>query len=730
MKKNKKSTPTEKKFWIISIAVGICLVVLAAFFFSNADKEKEEADLLDTVNYVKVQCSTYTHYNESSESKSLLRAIEGTRQVSKNIAAETENKKTLDNQLLKESAEQLWLTGIAILDIDGNIVCEYSANESLLPEIKECVEKEIVLDTAIYDEKVYAKRIHHNDGSYIDMAACTRKDAPGVVVTYYYTSAEYATNYTLTIQSLLNGYQKDRDGTIIVADEGVIIASNNTGLIGQSTTDYEAIQKLKNHADSKHMMGLTINGVRYHGVMLKQRDHYIYAYVPDSIIFQTLPQNVIMCLFIYLIVVVLIRMIYRKSQENILKIEKEKEQKYQKSLLEAAEKADAANRAKTEFLQRMSHDIRTPINGICGMLDVGDYYRDNLSRQTECRGKIREASNILQELVNEVLDMSKLESGEIYLEKKPFNIYQLVNEVIDVVEKMADEREIKVERKTSEIIHKDLIGSPIHLKRLLMNIMSNAVKYNKDYGKIYLSSKEISSEQDEIVTLEFKCQDTGIGMSEEFQKHLFEPFAQEQKGGASKFGGTGLGMPITKSLVEKMGGTITFISEQGIGTTFVITIPFKINEDVARDEEKQEEVTASIRGLNILLVEDNELNMEIAEFVIQSEGASVVKAWNGQEAVEAFEKSASGEFDAILMDVMMPVMNGYEATKMIRSMDRSDAKKIPIIAMTANAFVEDRIKSKEAGMNEHVSKPIDMKLLVKIIAELAGKIKIVRIKDE
>ena len=721
MKKNKKSTPTEKKFWIISIAVGICLVVLAAFFFSNADKEKEEADLLDTVNYVKVQCSTYTHYNESSESKSLLRAIEGTRQVSKNIAAETENKKTLDNQLLKESAEQLWLTGIAILDIDGNIVCEYSANESLLPEIKECVEKEIVLDTAIYDEKVYARRIHHNDGSYIDMAACTRKDAPGVVVTYYYTSAEYATNYTLTIQSLLNGYQKDRDGTIIVADEGVIIASNNTGLIGQSTTDYEAIQKLKNHADSKHMMGLTINGVRYHGVMLKQRDHYIYAYVPDSIIFQTLPQNVIMCLFIYLIVVVLIRMIYRKSQENILKIEKEKEQKYQKSLLEAAEKADAANRAKTEFLQRMSHDIRTPINGICGMLDVGDYYRDDLSRQTECRGKIREASNILQELVNEVLDMSKLESGEIYLEEKPFDIYKVISEVVDVVGKMADEREIKVEHNTPEIIHKDLIGSPIHLKRLLMNILSNAVKYNKDYGTVRLSSKEIPSDQDGVVMMEFTCQDTGIGMSEEFQKHLFEPFAQEQKGGASKFGGTGLGMPITKSLVEKMGGTITFTSEQGVGTTFVITIPFKINEDVAGDEEKQDEVTASIRGLNILLVEDNELNMEIAEFVIQSEGASVVKAWNGQEAVEAFEKSAPGEFDVILMDVMMPVMNGYEATKTIRTMDRSDAKKIPIIAMTANAFVEDRIKSKEAGMNEHVSKPIDMKLLVKIIAELAGK---------
>ena len=719
MKKNKKSARTEKKFWIISIAVGICLVVLALSFFSNTDKEKEEAELLDTVNYVKVQCSTYTHYNESAESKSLLRAIEGTRQVSKNIAAETENEKTLDNQLLKESAEQLWLTGIVILDTDGTIVCEYSTNESLLPEIKECAENEIVLDTAIYDEKVYAKRISHNDGSYIDMAACTRKDAPGVVVTYYYTSAEYATNYTLTIQSLLNGYRKDRDGTIIVADEGVIVASNNTKLIGQSTSDYEAIQKLKDHADSKHMMGLTIDGVRCHGVMLKQRDHYIYAYVPDSIIFQSLLPNVIMCMFIYLIVIALMWMLYRKSQKNILRNNLHGINVTR--LLEAAEKADAANRAKTEFLQRMSHDIRTPINGICGMLDVGDYYRDDLSRQTECRGKIREASNILQELVNEVLDMSKLESGEIYLEEKPFDIYKVISEVVDVVGKMADEREIKVEHNTPEIIHKDLIGSPIHLKRLLMNILSNAVKYNKDYGTVRLSSKEIPSDQDGVVMMEFTCQDTGIGMSKEFQKHLFEPFAQEQKGGASKFGGTGLGMPITKSLVEKMGGTITFTSEQGTGTTFVITIPFKINENVTRDKEKQEEATASIRGLNILLVEDNELNMEIAEFVIQSEGASVVKAWNGQEAVEAFEKSASGEFDVILMDVMMPVMNGYEATKTIRSMDRSDAKKIPIIAMTANAFVEDRIKSKEAGMNEHVSKPIDMKLLVKIIAELAGK---------
>ena len=721
MKKNKKSVPTEKKFWIISIAVGICLVVLSVCFFSNADKEKKEADLLDTVNYVKVQCSTYTHYNESSESKSLLRAIEGTRQVSKNIAAEIENEKTLDNQLLKESAEQLWLTGIAILDIDGTIVCEYSTNESLLPEIKECAEKEIVLDTAIYDEKVYAKRINHNDRAYIDMAACTRKDAPGVVVTYYYTSAEYAMNYTLTIQSLLNGYRKDRDGTIIVADEGVIIASNNTGLIGQSTTDYEAIQKLKDHADSKHMMGLTINGVRCHGVMLKQRDHYIYAYVPDSIIFQTLLQNVIMCLFIYLIVVALIWMIYRKLQKNILKIEREKEQKYQKSLLEAAEKADAANRAKTEFLQRMSHDIRTPINGICGMINVADHYADNMEKQTECRAKIKKTSHLLLELINEVLDMSKLESDEVVLEDIPFNLNSIFEEILGVIEHMAAEQNIRIIWEEKEVTHWNLIGSPVHVKRILMNILSNAVKYNKENGYVYISCREIPSKQTAMPTLEFVCRDTGIGMTEAFQKRIFEPFAQEHAGSRTKFAGTGLGMPITKKLVEKMGGTISFESKEGTGTTFVIRIPFQIDADMKDRNETEEKTETSIQGLHVLLTEDNELNMEIAEFVLQNEGAVVTKAWNGQKAVDIFRKSRPGEFDAILMDIMMPVMNGYEAAKMIRSLDREDAKVIPIIAMTANAFTEDKMRAKEAGMDEHIAKPVDGKLLVKVINELVKR---------
>ena len=721
MKRTNKPAGVKKGFWMISALIGLIWACSVVLYFFQTERAQEETALLNTVNYVKVQCATYTHYNEASESKSLLRALESTMQVSTNIAAETGNGRELDEQMLKESTDQLWLSGIMVLDDDGNIVCEYNKDVDFIDEVKTQIEKEAVLDIASYDEKVYSQRISHKDGSYVDMAVCERTDEPGIVATYYYTPAEYANNYTLTIQSLLDGYQKPSDGTIIVADDGVVIASNDRALIGQNSTDQEAIQKLKKNADSRHLMHLKANGVSCYGIMLKQRNHYIYAYVPDSVVFQTLPQNVIAGVFFYLVVLGAIWLAIRRARAGSLKREQEKELEYQKNLLEEAKKAEAANHAKTEFLQRMSHDIRTPLNGIRGMLDVGDYYGNDLEKQAECRGKIREASDILLEITNEVLDMSKLESGEIFLEDVPFQIEKILNETIDVLGKLAEERGIKVERKPIEVIHRNLYGSPVHIKRLLMNIMGNAVKYNKDYGTIRLSCRELPLDDEETARIELICQDTGIGMSKEFQQHLFEPFAQEQKGGTSQFGGTGLGMPIAKSLVEKMGGTITFESEQGKGTTFVIIIPFKIDRNSEARKEKAENCAGSIKGLNILLVEDNELNMEIAEFIIQSEGAVVTKAWNGREAVEIYKKSRAGEFDLILMDIMMPIMDGYEATRTIRSMDRKDASTIPIIAMTANAFTEDKMKSKEAGMNEHISKPIDLKQLIKVITVVVSE---------
>ena len=713
-----KRKKNEKRIQLLGGLIGICVAVVALFYFFHAEKAEAEKRMVEIVNYVKVQCSTYTHYNESSESKSLLRAIESARQMSTNIDMETENGGQLSREFLKGNLQTLWVDGIIVLDKEGKTDCEYSEDESLADEITEYLQKEIIMDFAGYEERTYSERFSRKDGSHIDIAACARKDAPGIVAIYYYTSPEFARNYTLTIQGLLNGYSVQKDGTIIVADNGIIVASNDVSLLRQNTADNEVVQAMKKHTDSQHIYHLKKEGIGCYGIMLKQRDYYIYAYLPDKEVFHNLPFSVISVLFLYFLIFSIFWFWTYRTNRAHQKMEQEKDEKYTADLLIAAKKAEAANEAKTEFLQRMSHDIRTPINGIRGLVNIADHYADDMEKQTEYRTKVKEASNLLLELVNDVLDMSKLESGEIVLEEIPFNLSSISREVFVVIEQMAAEQNIQIAWEKKEITHRDLIGSPGYVKRVMMNILSNAVKYNRENGQIYISCVEIPSEQPEMTTMEFVCRDTGIGMTEEFQKCVFEPFAQEHAGSRTKFAGTGLGMAIAKNLIEKMGGTITFESEKGVGTTFVIRVPFKINLDVDKREELKEVSEKSIKGMHILLAEDNELNMEIAEFVLQNEGAEVTKAWNGQEAVELFRNSEPGEFDVILIDIMMPVMNGYEAAKRIRSLDREDAKTIPIIAMTANAFTEDRIRAREAGMDEHVAKPVDAELLIKVIHKL------------
>ena len=715
-----KRRKKEKRIQLLGGMIGICVAVVSLFYFFHAEKAEAEKRMVEIVNYVKVQCSTYTHYNESSESKSLLRAIESARQMSTNINMETENGGQLSREFLEGNLQTLWVDGIIVLDKEGKTDCEYSTDESLANEITEYLQKKIIMDFAGYEERSYSERFIREDGSRIDIAACARKDAPGIVAVYYYTPPEFVRNYTLTIQGLLNGYSVQKDGTIIVADDGTVVASNDESLLGQNTAGNEVVQAMKKHTDSQHIYHLKNEGTGCYGIMLKQRDYYIYAYLPDTEVFHNLPLSVAGVVFLYFLIFSIFLFWSHRTNQVHQKLEQEKDEKYKAELLIAAKKAEAANEAKTEFLQRMSHDIRTPINGICGLVNMADHYADNMEKQTEYRTKVKEASNLLLELVNDVLDMSKLESGEIVLEEIPFNLSKISREVFVVIEQMAAEQNIRIVWEKKEITHRDLMGSPGYVKRVMMNILSNAMKYNRENGHIYISCIEIPSGQPEMTIMEFVCRDTGIGMSEEFQKHIFEPFAQEHSGSRTKFAGTGLGMPIAKKLIEKMSGTITFESVEGVGTTFVIRVPFRIDTDRDSKVETGEKTEVSIRGLHILLAEDNELNMEIAEFMLQNEGVEVTKAWDGQEAVELFRKSETGEFDVILMDIMMPVMNGYEAAKMIRSMDREDAKEIPIIAMTANAFTEDRIRAKEAGMDEHVAKPVDVELLIKVIHRLVG----------
>lgn len=384
-----------------------------------------------------------------------------------------------------------------------------------------------------------------------------------------------------------------------------------------------------------------------------------------------------------------------------------------------AQEANKANRAKTDFLRHMSHDIRTPLNGILGMIEIADRHKDDKEKLYECRQKVLSSMEYLLSIVNNVLDIGKLESGEIILEHKPFDLITLLMKMITVVDMQANENGIHFSggKEMSTIHHRYLIGSPVHLNRILMNIASNAIKYNRRGGTVTLYCTETSSDEHTVV-YDFICKDTGIGMSEAFQKTAFEPFTQEGKEAVTTYSGSGLGLSIVKKMVEKMNGTIHLESEENVGTNFVITIPFEIDHKAqVQAGGTCKPAFVDVTGKRALLAEDNEINIEIATMMLEDEGLVIDVVKNGKEAVEKFASMPSGYYDFIFMDIMMPVMDGLEATRQIRALDRPDAKTVPILAMTANAFQDDIRQSIEAGMNDHLMKPLDAQKIKQAIQE-------------
>ena len=388
----------------------------------------------------------------------------------------------------------------------------------------------------------------------------------------------------------------------------------------------------------------------------------------------------------------------------------------QRLLQKKTQDAEAAVRAKSEFLSHMSHDIRTPINGMMGMLDIAQAPLNNPEKMDLCLSKMRGAADQLLSLINDVLDMSKIETGSIQLVEEPFDMIRLLNGTLAVQEIIASEKSLTIEQDIEGAIeHPCVCGSPNYVRSILVNIISNAIKYTNPGGDIFVSARELSCDG-EYVKFEFIVSDTGIGMSEEFAEHIFEPFTQEHAENRSSYQGTGLGMSIVKNLINKMKGTITLETKQGEGSTFTITLPVKL-DTVCFEETETEEEETSIEGMKILLVEDNDLNLEVAQYILEDAGAEIIVARNGLESVELFEQSESDSFDVILMDVMMPVMDGLTATKRIRKLKRKDARTVPVIAMTANVFNEDIIAAKEAGMNEHIAKPLDFDKLIHTLAK-------------
>lgn len=569
-------------------------------------------------------------------------------------------------------------------------------------------------------------RMECEDGSYIDIAANGRQDKPGIVLVYYHTPERYTSIFNHSINSLLTGYSLEHNGTIVISENNQIVASNDKGLIGAKTEDIQELKCINESAVEKQLVRTDYQMIPDYGLMEKGRDYYVYAYMSADKIFAKTPRNMLYTVFIYLVIVGFMHALRWRMLQGHQKEQMRLQKEYTKNLesknlelREAVFQAQKANAAKSSFLSRMSHDIRTPLNGIIGLIKINETHMDDRELVKTNQDKMLVSADHLLSLINDVLQMSKLEDENIEISHEPIDLGEISREVGTIISGRTAEAGIAFEIGKQELPVSYVYGSPLHIRQIFLNIYGNCIKYNKPHGKVTTTLKCLG-EKNGIVTYRWTISDTGIGMSEEFLKHIFEPFVQEHSDARTVYSGTGLGMSIVKKIIDRMNGTIVVISKEGEGSTFVITLPFEI-------AEKPEEIPAemdgevNIAGLHLLLAEDNELNAEIARTLLEDEGAITTIVNDGQQAVDIFSRNKPGTFDAILMDIMMPEMDGLSATKAIRALDREDAGTIPIIAMTANAFDEDEKKCMEAGMNAHLVKPLDIQKMKEAVCRYLNK---------
>lgn len=708
--------------WLLVALLGIALSVVAGMMSYGYTTAQAEQRFADVVDYVATQSLSYDAFNSAYTTKNLIRVME----IAGEAARDMERDGLVDNATLEQYADQFNVSALIVTDASGNLVSECSTDdvgyESLATYLKEAP----VLEVAARPLKSYTARITLADDSVADIGCVTRQDGEGIVVAVRHQSAKAVASNTLKLQSLLGGYETIDSGNIVIESDGKVVATNAVeptilGVFDLPTTDVFIVDGIKDRCPAGKVRLVNASGEWYLGTFGKARGFYVYTYASARRYFEVVAAVAAGVLVLYSGVIAVVVLVRRRADRRRLTDLLQQERDYGDKLAKAAREASSANSAKTEFLRRMSHDLRTPINGIRGMVEVGDANADDLQKQTECRSKIWTASGLLLDLANEALDMSRLESGQIDLELVPANLVTLNHEVRDILERQAEERLVTIICDQQTLDHPYVRVSVTHLKRLLLNIAGNAVKYNRQGGYVRLVCREVEP-ADGVPVYEYTITDNGIGMSEEFQQHLYEPFCREEQQVEGASSGTGLGAPIAKQLVERMGGTMSFTSVLGQGTTFTIRLPF---EKCKRSEIPQAvRVDAgdgdALQGLRVLLVEDNDLNAEIAQFTLSRAGAVVTHAKDGESAVEAFAASAPHEYDVVLMDIMMPGIDGLEATRQIRALDREDAATTPIIAVSANAFADDRRLSREAGMDAHLSKPVNSQELVEALVHIAA----------
>ena len=703
--------------WLLVALLGIVLSVAAGMMSYGYMTAQAEQRFADVVDYVATQSLSYDAFNSAYTTKNLIRVME----IAGEAARDMERDGSVDNTRLELYADQFNVSALIVTDASGNLVSESSTDgvgyESLATYLKEAP----VLEVATHPLKSYTARITLADDSVADIGCVTRQDGEGIVIAVRHQSAKAVASNTLKLQSLLEGYETIDSGNIVIESDGKVVEPTVLGVFDLPATDVFIVDGIKDRCLAGKVKLINADGEWYLGTFGKAHKFYVYTYAPARRYFEVVAAVAAGVLALYSGFIAVVVMVRRRADRRRLTDLLQQERDYGDKLAKAAREASSANSAKTEFLRRMSHDLRTPINGIRGMVEAGDANADDLQKQTECRSKIWTASGLLLDLANEALDMSRLESGQVDLNLVPTNLVALNCEVRDILERQAEERLVTIICDQQTLNHPYARVSVTHLKRLLLNIAGNAVKYNRQGGYVRLVCREVEP-ADGAPVYEYTIADNGIGMSEEFQQHLYEPFCREEQQVEGASSGTGLGAPIAKQLVELMGGTMSFTSVLGQGTTFTIRLPF---EKCKRSEIPQA-VRAdagdgdALQGLHVLLVEDNDLNAEIAQFTLSRAGAVVTHAKDGESAVEAFAASAPHEYDVVLMDIMMPGIDGLEATRRIRALDREDAATTPIIAVSANAFADDRRLSREAGMNAHLSKPVSSQELVEALAHIAA----------
>ncbi len=719
MNSNHLQTIFGKKFWLVCIAVGISLFGVVFALSRRADIQNCEQRLTGVMEFIKAQSADYTKYNDTAVAKSLVReaaAVHALEGLSLGC----------DEAALLEYARTLWLTGVSVLNAQGELVCEYTENGTGYAQLQSGIKMEPILSVIDYPQKTYVKRVELGGGNFVNVAVHSCADGTGVVLAYRYIPAEFSQKSVLSIQTLLDGYEISSTGTLLVAEDNRVAASNDPTLIGMNIFESERLMSIRRsgHADKLIRVYAPKGIEQCYGIYSHGRDYYLYAYVPARQVYTLTVMNLVITLVMYILILALVQVFRWNSAKDFFMQQEHSEQEYRKSLEQknvalqlAVQRETKANLAKREFLFNMSHDIRTPMNAIIGFTALAQTHIDDRGQVEDYLKKISVSSQHLLSLINDVLDMSRIESGKVTLEAKPVHLPELVHELRDIVQAVVSEKDLSLTLDTVGVENEDVIADPLRLEQILINVLANAVKFTPDGGQISLWIVQKDTAPAGYADFEFHIKDNGIGMSEEFQKHIFEQFARERTSTVSKIQGTGLGMAITKSLVDMMGGRITVKSEQGKGSEFTISLRFPIGEAKTEQTPPAAKASASA-GKKLLVVEDNELNLEIASTLLKEAGFEVDTAENGKIAVEKVEAASADRYDLILMDIQMPEMDGYEATRRIRALPDTKKAALPIVAMTANAFEDDRKNALRAGMNGHIAKPLDIQKLFQVLSEL------------